>query len=147
MGQLQQIVYVSRVAGSMSATELRGILHLAQRGNRRRDITGLLVCTGRSFLQVLEGDAEVLTALVGSIADDPRHCGMRILHTQPITRREHGEWDMALASSLDFADEIDAIAAGATVSAAHSVLDLARSLVAHGDRGDPVGSNGRFSRV
>ena len=146
MSQLQQIVYVSRVVGSLSAPELRGILHLARRGNRQRDITGLLICTGRSFLQVLEGETGVLAALVGSIGDDPRHSDMRILSTQPITRRAHGEWDMALVSSPDFADEIDAFAAGAAAASDHAVLDLTRGLASQGHRSDPA-CNGRFSRV
>ena len=103
------MIYVSRVVGTLAPHQLRSLLHLARRGNRRRDVTGILVCTGQSFLQVLEGDADALAPLIESIAKDTRHRDVRILSRRAIAQRTHGDWDMALISSPDFAERIDAL--------------------------------------
>lgn len=113
MVELRQIVYVSRAAEPLSAAALRRLLADAGRKNWRLNVTGCLLYTGRSFVQVLEGGAQVVGGLVDRIAQHPWHSGLRTLLDRPIEQRRYGNWSMGYVYSLDLADRIEALLSGA----------------------------------
>jgi hypothetical protein len=90
---------------------LADILQTAQRINKLRGITGMLLHANGSVLQVLEGeDAEVSTTFA-SIERDTRHRDIFMLTKQGIAQRQFGAWTMGLRH-LTAADIEQSSAAG-----------------------------------
>jgi hypothetical protein len=105
---LRQIFYVSRAQRPFSEAELQALLHLSQRNNRLRDVTGCLMYSGQHFAQTLEGQPQVVGELVARIGRDPRHNSLAVVLDQPATRRMHPDWSMGYVYSLDLADRLEA---------------------------------------
>lgn len=101
MNALYQISYISRSAiiGNHQTieNEIANILQVAQGNNRSQDITGALLYSGGYFCQVIEGIQENIETLFESIQMDARHRAVTVLHYEPITSRQFGDWQMALA--------------------------------------------------
>lgn len=81
-----------------SETEIAGLLLRARAKNGRLGISGLLLHDNGSFLQVLEGDAEVLHSLFATIALDRRHTRVVKLLNRPVHHRRFAEWQMGFVS-------------------------------------------------
>lgn len=64
--------------------------------NRRLDITGLLLYGGGHFMQLLEGEREVIEDLFERICSDPRHHDVHRLLTFPVENRLFDDWSMSL---------------------------------------------------
>ena len=96
---LRQLVYSSRATRPLSSEHLEEILDDARRGNLARDVTGALVYADGVFLQVLEGEADVLDSLLASIRADTRHEALKVFFNADITRRAFEDWRMAYLDS------------------------------------------------
>ncbi len=94
---LHQIVYVSKPTRSMTLSEVRELLVKAQINNHFKDVTGMLLFDGDSFLQVLEGPKDTVMALFEKIERDPRHTQFTSLVERKIPQRDFGDWSMGLA--------------------------------------------------
>ena len=90
-----QIIYSSRASGPMGAAELEQILADAREGNEARDVTGALVFADGVFVQVLEGEREVVRNLAERIRADSRHDSMKIFYQREVGERAFGDWRMA----------------------------------------------------
>lgn len=104
---LKQLIYVSRAAPGIDHAEVRRILATSQRNNRRRDVTGCLLFSGRHFAQVLEGDAGLVGELRRLIALDPRHHEMVLLLEREVRLRRHVGWSMGYLYRLDLVDRLE----------------------------------------
>lgn len=91
---LHEIVYASRATGDTTRDDLRAILASAHRHNAEVGITGLLLYSDASFLQVLEGDEGAVRSTFARIAEDPRHDGVRILADRDLVERRYPRWTM-----------------------------------------------------
>ena len=109
---LEQVIYLSKARPELDAVDVRAILGSAQVKNRRRDVTGFLLYSGRHFVQVLEGRTAELDALVKTLESDERHAELHVLVREPIRHRRYGAWAMGFTESLDDADELDQLAIG-----------------------------------
>ena len=69
--------------------------------NRKREISGLLILSGETFLQVLEGPSEAVNTLYARIIADPRHSKLRLLSFKSITSRQFSEWSMHIVDLYD----------------------------------------------
>lgn len=103
---LQRVIYVSRVRDDVSAVSIERIVGSARVWNRRHDITGWLCCTGRHFIQVLEGNEDALRQCLERIWRDPNHEQRRLMQVRPLQRRSFDEWDMGYVRSLDLEDSV-----------------------------------------
>lgn len=130
MQQLEEVVYVSRALAVSLPGGLRRIVDTARMLNRRRDLTGVLAFSGSHFLQVLEGDAPALDALLAALRRDARHDNLRILSRSPIERRRFGDWAMALVASPEVAARIESLTAEVGDSSV-PLGDLIARLLAH----------------
>jgi hypothetical protein len=54
----------------------------------------MLLYGNGTFLQVVEGEAAVVDALLDKISRDPRHTGMKILRREAIDARQYPDWSM-----------------------------------------------------
>lgn len=91
---LQKIIYASQAIKPVDTSSLQAILEKARTRNAEDGVTGFLLYADESFLQILEGEEDVLTATFGRIAKDARHQGVRVLERSPITKRRFRRWTM-----------------------------------------------------
>jgi hypothetical protein len=90
---LSQYLYIS-TAPTLPREEVEAILAASARNNPARGITGLLLFNGRNFLQLLEGEAADVAALMDKIIADPRHAGVSVLYRRTIRARACPDWAM-----------------------------------------------------
>lgn len=104
--ELCRLIYKSVASAEIVSNEtLRDIETKAHANNAARDITGLLVHTGRTFLQVLEGAPSNVTELFGKIWSDRRHGQLQLITCEPTASRLFDQWGMRLADLYDLPGE------------------------------------------
>lgn len=91
---ITQLIYVSTAAHEFGALELRRILDSSVRHNAAKKVTGMLLYSHSSFMQVLEGDGADVDEVMSRIEMDPRHHGICILSRSKVPAREFGQWSM-----------------------------------------------------
>jgi Sensors of blue-light using FAD len=91
---MHKIIYASQATRAISDRDLEVILETSRRNNTEGALTGLLLYCAESFLQIIEGDLEPLTATYERIGVDDRHGNLRRLAFAPIDARKFGEWTM-----------------------------------------------------
>jgi len=82
----------------MPKSKLYKILVDSRVSNKLADVTGLLVYVDGKFLQVLEGEQEVVSALLEKISRDRRHKDVEVVYKTGIERRTFDAWQMAYVS-------------------------------------------------
>ncbi len=70
---MKRLIYMSSFARSISEQEIAVLGKEANMRNNARGITGVLLCLGETFFQILEGDDYIIDNLFESIKKDPRH--------------------------------------------------------------------------
>ena len=95
---LIQSVYTSSAIQPMPKSKLYKILADSRVSNKLADVTGLLVYVDGKFLQVLEGEQEVVSALLEKISKDRRHKDVKVVYKTGIERRTFNAWQMAYVS-------------------------------------------------
>ncbi len=95
--QLIQVVYCSAATNVLNRDEIEHLLRVSQIRNERLGITGMLLCAGRSFLQVIEGEKKKVDLLISSIEKDDRHRNITVIIREPIAERAFGDWTMGYA--------------------------------------------------
>ena len=94
---LTQLVYVSRRPITLDRRVLEDIVARSARFNASRGITGILLCCGQHFIQLLEGELAEVMELFERIRCDERHTDVRCLLVKNVARRLFPEWGMGLA--------------------------------------------------
>jgi len=133
-----QVSYLSRATRPMSAGDLLALLMHARRSNQASGITGMLLFGNDTFLQVIEGEAEVIDGLVQRLARDPRHEDVRILSRREVPQRQYSDWSMGfeqvgdrgvnpIEGLRDFGVRFDFDALTGDGSAAERILDQYRA--------------------
>lgn len=97
-----RLVYLSTATRDFSQTEIDSLVTRAADKNAKLDITGVLAYNGRNFCQLLEGPPTVVRALFDSIAQDPRHAGVKLIGEKSVEARKFPEWSMHRVRDLDF---------------------------------------------
>ena len=92
---MRQIVYFSTAAGRQDAMTIAGVLAVSRNHNLREKVTGLLVAGGHRYLQIVEGPATIVDALMARIRADQRHLGLTVLVNRKIAARSFAGWSMA----------------------------------------------------
>lgn len=93
---LYALIYISRPVKNFEPDELLQLAIESQRNNKPKAITGLLLYSGRFFLQVLEGDFDELNTLYARIEADDRHRDLEVLIGAPASRRLFPDWAMGV---------------------------------------------------
>ena len=91
---LVRLLYASRAATSDDPDVLGVILKQSRHNNPKMGITGVLCCSGGTFLQVLEGGRSTVSRLYNRIAGDPRHDDVVLLNYEEIAERRFAGWSM-----------------------------------------------------
>jgi hypothetical protein len=93
-GRLYQCIYGSAAVRLLSETELVALLARCRGNNARLGVTGMLLYKDGSFLQVFEGEHDVIGALYDRIQSDPLHRAVTQWCLEPITARAFAAWSM-----------------------------------------------------
>ena len=100
--QHYRLIYRGTATEEVVSNEtLRGLESQASSANARNDLSGLLILSGDSFLQALEGSARELTEVFGKIIQDPRHHRVELIAFEPIPERRFSEWHLRLVDLHD----------------------------------------------
>lgn len=98
-----QVSYVSRSNEPMSAERLLQLLLQCRENNAAIGVTGMLLYANQTFLQVIEGEDEVVNGLIDTILQDPRHAQVQLLSRKPIQSRQYADWTMGFEEVTDAA--------------------------------------------
>ena len=94
-----QLAYLSFATRRLKVNldqEIQMILDESRKHNEEHGITGQLIYRGGIFLQLLEGDKDQVSLLLGRIMlDKTRHENIKILLKQPLFKRVFPDWSMA----------------------------------------------------
>jgi len=92
---LIELIYTSLTAPGGEPVNIKDLLQVSQRNNKRTGVTGLLLFDGGRYIQILEGEAEAVETLFATIQKDPRHMMLELLHRGPVQGRSFSDWRMA----------------------------------------------------
>lgn len=97
---LLQLIYASAATHRFAEAELQTLLIQARERNAVTGITGILLYHKRSFLQVLEGEADPVLETYDRILADRRHEELLILLSGPIKERSFPDFRMGFVSTV-----------------------------------------------
>lgn len=91
---MNYLIYISTATHSLNDDELKEILVKSQENNLRDGLTGMLLYGEETFVQLLEGDADVLNRTYGRIKNDKRHKHLSKLDEGSNDQRLFPDWSM-----------------------------------------------------
>jgi hypothetical protein len=94
---MKNIVYVSTAVKLMHENQLMDILHNSRQHNAALNISGVLLYSEGTFIQVLEGRDGVIDALYSRIQADRRHKNVIKIIDEPITEKSFAQWLMGFS--------------------------------------------------
>jgi hypothetical protein len=89
-----QLIYVSRASDVFFLKDLEQLLATARKNNQALNVTGMLLYSVNVFFQLLEGEEKIVKSLYSHIAQDRRHCEVRILASGEVDQRSFPDWQM-----------------------------------------------------
>jgi len=98
MADLFRIAYLSTVKGGPYALDIDELTRQCQRDNRLHGVTGLLLWSGRSFLQVIEGKESTVETLMRNIEADSRHHSIIFLEKKSVEYSLFTGWAMEVCA-------------------------------------------------
>jgi hypothetical protein len=91
--QMRQLLYASNTFREVPDEMLEVILDVSRKNNAKTGITGVLLYLAGGFMQVLEGDDQVVNDAYARICRDKRHWNTTVLLDRQ-AERSFGEWSM-----------------------------------------------------
>ena len=88
------LVYASSATKAFTKLELQELLQKARNNNVELGLTGMLLYKDGNFMQVLEGQKEVVRKLANTIEADDRHTGILVLLQGESEERNFPDWSM-----------------------------------------------------
>ena len=89
-----QLAYASLAWPPFSKADVENILTVSRQKNREHGITGVLLYTSGSVVQVLEGEEADVRQLYTNIERDSHHSETTEIYTRTIGAREFPDWTM-----------------------------------------------------
>ena len=122
------LTYTSSTTDLMSVTQLVELIEQIRVKNERLGVTGLLLYSGGSVIQTLEGTSDAVYQVFDAIRVDPRHDDVRIVDRRYVGARSFGTWSMGFrnVSTREVADLQD-FNEFARQSVGHDLVDHAAS--------------------
>jgi hypothetical protein len=99
---MYRLIYRSEPTAPLNWEKVREILIQSEIKNEERGITGILLATKHSFLQVIEGKYEKVNKLFMKIVTDPRHHNIQLISFDLIDSRLFSGWGMKGLGLFDF---------------------------------------------
>ncbi len=89
-----RIVYVSFACQPFSEEDLRRLLAKCRANNTEKDISGQMIYSDGTFMQVLEGPKEAVDKTFANIKKDTRHHDIALIERKTIDERQFPDWSM-----------------------------------------------------
>jgi len=129
------LTYTSSATDLMSVTQLVELIEQIRPKNERLGVTGLLLYSGGSVIQTLEGTSYAVYQVFDAIRADPRHDDVRIVERRYVDDRSFATWSMGfrnvsareVADLQDFNEFARESVGHDLVAHAASALDLLRT--------------------
>lgn len=96
---MKTILYLSTANSAFSDKELNELLVVARDQNRLLNISGVLLYINDLFVQVLEGEDDVVDDIFKKISMDPRHKNVLKVYDEPIKESLFDLWSMAFVKT------------------------------------------------
>lgn len=87
-------VYMSQAAEAYDRVQLDEMCAAFATANAQHGITGMMFFVGDHFVQILEGEREVVWRLLNNIRFDARNQSFRTLYHGRLMRRRYPRWNM-----------------------------------------------------
>jgi Sensors of blue-light using FAD len=94
----QRLIYFS--GRDPSCRALADLVAGSAKRNRGIGVTGMLVADEKCFLQVLEGEREVVSALFVAISRDTRHNNVTLVEVGDIATASYPDWGMTRLENI-----------------------------------------------
>lgn len=91
--QLTRLIYASKHNGT-SPEALDKILQISRRNNVRDNITGALIISDQTFMQLLEGERDAVGRCFMRVMKDNRHRDIQVICSGDVEGRLFVEWSM-----------------------------------------------------
>ena len=101
---MYRLLYMSTATKDFSDIELEELLEKARKNNSQKNLTGLLIIKGRTFLQCLEGNEEDVMEIFTKIKSDDRHCDIIELLEEDIKEPLFPLWSMGYKNIKNLTD-------------------------------------------
>ena len=77
-----------------SGLQMSDILAEARPRNAELGVTGVLTAVNGAFVQIIEGPAGGIDALMAKLRRDRRHTDLKVLNQRAVMGRDFADWDM-----------------------------------------------------
>lgn len=105
MTKLCRLIYRSKTSWDsltfLTNSLLRKLAVDSTSRNKEKDITGILLLSDESFLQVLEGPEDAVNALYCKIIQDKLHSDVTLISYEQIANKSFDEWSMRVLDLND----------------------------------------------
>jgi hypothetical protein len=88
------LIYVSNASRALDEIHLQDVLTVSREANAKAEVTGLLLYKDGCFMQMLEGDENVVKEVFERIMRDPRHYNVVTLQEGVNEARVFPDWSM-----------------------------------------------------
>jgi hypothetical protein len=96
-----QLTYTSLASANFGMSDIQEIMRKAEKFNGENEITGCLLLYNRRFIQILEGEKEIIENLYSKIKQDKKHSNVNLLGTNETSTRIFPKWVMAFKEIND----------------------------------------------
>ena len=94
---LRQIIYTSQASEQFNKRSLLDLLHTSRGYNTIDNISGVLMHRDGYFLQIIEGEQDVIEDLFQRINNDTRHKNIKMILDRSVESRLFSNWAMGCA--------------------------------------------------
>jgi hypothetical protein len=98
---MYHLIYSSYASHYYYEEQLFELLDKCRTSNKKKNITGMLLYLNGKFIQVLEGDKEVVESLFLKISTDPHHEKVTLIVEGNSPERIFKDWSMGFKSLSD----------------------------------------------
>lgn len=106
---MKRLIYCSQASYDIDPDELVALLEISRRNNARAGLSGMLLYSSQSFLQVLEGEPGALAATYARIGADEQHANLRLLLDADVAAPLFPDWTMGFehVDDEELAEDLD----------------------------------------
>ena len=98
---MYELIYCSSSSNDLNSDDLKDILNTARTFNTKNDITGCLLYYKNKFIQILEGEKNIVQELYNNISNDKRHINTILVAEGEKVERSFDNWSMAFYELSD----------------------------------------------
>lgn len=91
---MKHLIYVSCASAPFTDDDLKTLLESSRKNNAGMGITGMLLYADGNFIQVIEGEDDIIDSLSAKITRDCRHKSFLVLVNREIKQRSFADWSM-----------------------------------------------------